>query len=177
MGEARQSHAGLEFDVLVIDGRSGSGKTSLADETLERIGASGREPQALRLEDLYPGWDGLTEGSLAVATALDRGSYRRYDWSVGRFVEEVLVERRPPLVIEGCGALTAANLAAAQRWAGPAGRVRARWLELPAAERRRRALDRDGAVFAPHWERWAAQEDAHYAVHEPWRLADPSPAA
>ena len=25
--------------------------------------------------------------------------------------------------------------------------------------RRRRALDRDGAVFSPHWERWAAQED------------------
>ena len=34
------------------------------------------------------------------------------------------------------------------------------WLQLPEAQRRRRALARDGEIYRPHWERWAAQEDA-----------------
>jgi anthranilate synthase component 1/para-aminobenzoate synthetase len=29
--------------------------------------------------------------------------------------------------------------------------------------RKKRALDRDGAAYAPHWDRWAAQEDAMLA--------------
>lgn len=61
------------FDVLLIDGRSGSGKTSLADSVLADLEAAGDRPQVLRVEDLYPGWDGLAEGSLAVANALDEG--------------------------------------------------------------------------------------------------------
>ena len=32
------------------------------------------------------------------------------------------------------------------------------WLEAPEGLRRERALSRDGQTFAPHWERWAAQE-------------------
>ena len=34
------------------------------------------------------------------------------------------------------------------------------WLEAPAPVRRGRALDRDGEVFAPHWQEWADQERA-----------------
>ena len=37
------------------------------------------------------------------------------------------------------------------------------WLEVPAPVRKKRALARDGATFAPHWDRWAAQEDAMLA--------------
>lgn len=160
------------FDVLLIDGRSGSGKTSLADSVFADLEAAGHRPQLLRVEDLYPGWDGLAEGSLAVANALDEGVYRRYDWIAGEFAELRTIAPRPPLVIEGCGAITRENIAAAARWAGPGGRVRAVWIECPAGERRARAIARDGEMYAPHWERWAAQEDAHYAEHEPWDLAD-----
>lgn len=177
------------FDVLLIDGRSGSGKTSLAARIVRELRGSGgaggpgswtgSEPQLLRVEDLYPGWDGLAEGSRALAGALDRGRYRRYDWYAEAFAEEHRIAPRPPLVIEGCGAITAPNLAAARRWAeqalpGPVagGTVRSLWLECPSELRRSRALARDGASYEPHWERWAAQEQAHYARHEPWRLAD-----
>jgi cytidylate kinase len=37
------------------------------------------------------------------------------------------------------------------------------WLEAPATVRKERALARDGDTYAPHWDRWAAQEDAVYA--------------
>lgn len=186
-----------ELDAIVIDGRSGSGKTSLADQLVRRLLGQGRDAQVLRVEDLYPGWDGLSTGSRAVATALDAGRYRRYDWIRGEFAEPVTISGTRPLIIEGCGAVTAENLAAVRRWvqryrsnadaaletpgagvahdgrsAGPPAAVWSVWLDLPPAQRRSRALARDGETFAPHWDRWAAQEDAHYAEHEPWTLVD-----
>lgn len=177
------------FDVLLIDGRSGSGKTSLAARIVRELrgaGAAGAdphdphhstaEPQLLRVEDLYPGWDGLAEGSAALAAVLDEGRYHRYDWYAGTFAEEHRIALRPPLVIEGCGAITARNLAAARRWAvraaGEGAVVRSLWLDCPDEVRRSRALARDGDSYAPHWDRWATQEDTLYAEHEPWRLAD-----
>ena len=197
--------------VVLLDGRSGSGKTSWAAELLARFRATGRSPQLLQVEDLYPGWDGLAAGSAAVARVLAEGEYRRYDWIAGAFAETRPIDHRRPLVIEGCGAITAENLRAAEDWAerraaadrpgdldaaardadprggdarrvegsgsgtpdeGGRGRVRALWLDCPDALRRERALARDGDTFAPHWERWAAQERAHFGRHEPWRLAD-----
>lgn len=156
------------MSVLFIDGRSGSGKTTLAANLAWELGA-----QTLHLEDLYPGWDGLAQGSAAVAGALDRGAYRRYDWVTGAFAELVALEPGP-LVIEGCGAITLANLAAAERWIARhhlSGRVESLWLELGEEERRERALARDGETFAPYWDRWAAQEEAHFSAHRPWELA------
>ncbi|GAB3624689.1 hypothetical protein GCM10027418_27740 [Mariniluteicoccus endophyticus] len=46
------------------------------------------------------------------------------------------------------------------------------WLELDAAERKRRALARDGDAFAPWWDHWAAQEAEHWRTHDPRALAD-----
>ncbi|PRI11551.1 hypothetical protein B4915_06735 [Leucobacter massiliensis] len=161
-----------EARVLLVDGRSGAGKTELAARLARRWGENGREPQTLHLDELYPGWDGLAAGSRAVAGVLGTGSYRRYDWFAGGFAERLAIDAGRPLIVEGCGALTVANLAAARRWAGPAGTVRALWLECPPELRRARALGRDGDSYAPHWDRWAAQEEAHYAEHRPWELAD-----
>ena len=38
--------------------------------------------------------------------------------------------------------------------------------------RRRRALDRDGETYAPHWERWAAQERVTFARERTRARAD-----
>ena len=176
------------LDAIVIDGRSGSGKTSLADLLIRRFAGVGRDAQVLRVEDLYPGWDGLAAGSAAVASALETGSYRRYDWTAGHFGETVRIDPALPLIVEGCGAVTSENLRALTDWvrrvdpalpdpapldrAPAAPRIWSVWLELPAEERRLRALERDGATFAPHWQRWADQEDTHYAAHTPWELVD-----
>lgn len=166
------------LDAMLIDGRSGAGKTDLAARIANRLREIGREPQLLRVEDLYPGWDGLAAGSRALAEALDSGAYRRYDWAAEAFADRVTVTTDRPLLVEGCGAVTARNLAAARRWAeraaGP-GRgaiVRSVWIECPVEVRRSRALSRDGETYAPHWERWAAQENRLFGEHHPWLLAD-----
>lgn len=167
-----------ELDVILIDGRSGSGKTSLTERLVTRQRLDGGRIQVLHVEDLYPGWDGLAAGSRSVATALDAGGYRRYDWHAETFGDWIALTTDRPLVVEGCGAVTAENLAAAQRWAdGVAGaaspaRVHAVWLDGSAELRRGRALARDGETFRPHWERWAAQEDRLFARTQPETLAD-----
>lgn len=159
--------------VVLIDGRSGSGKTTLAEQIAVRLGADDSVAQTLHLDLLYPGWDGLALGSLAVATALREGGYHPYDWHAGQFMAGwIALDPERPLVIEGCGALTEANLAAARAWASKLGaaEVRAIWLECDETLRRERALARDGEMFAPHWDEWAAQEAVHYALHKPWLL-------
>ncbi|MBL3698616.1 hypothetical protein [Leucobacter luti] len=168
---------------VVIDGRSGAGKTVLADRLASRLRGVGRDAQILRVEDLYPGWDGLTAGSRSVTDALGAGSYRRFDWNRGEFAERVELDPGKPLIVEGCGAVTAANLEAVRDWVSTHGARAAAtepgadsiwsvWLDLPREERRTRALARDGAAYAPHWDRWAAQEDAHYADHAPWEIVN-----
>lgn len=179
-----------DFDVLIIDGRSGSGKTALANRVAAELERSGISPQLLRVEDLYPGWDGLAEGSAELPRVFATGEYRRYDWLAERFGEPVALEPRLPLIVEGCGALTRASVAAAEAWAEEilrrrprsslmlegsrrrtAPRVRSLWLEEPETVRKPRALERDGDDYVLQWDRWAAQEDALYARTRPWEHA------
>ena len=146
--------------VVLIDGRSGAGKTTLAHELAPLLGA-----QLVSLDDLYPGWRGLAAGSAAVHETvlrdLDPG-WTRWDWASERPAEWHPVDPDLPIVVEGCGALSRANRALATLGI---------WVELPAAERRQRALERE-PDFASHWRDWAAQERAHIATEHPRRLAD-----
>lgn len=167
-------HSPTQPRIVLIDGRSGSGKTSLAALIAAELGAD-----QLHLEDLYPGWDGLEAGSRAVAEVLGSGEYRRYDWNSHRFAEKRHLDPARPLVIEGCGAVTSRNLRAVREFAGqvtPKGTALlwSVWLECAESVRKARALGRggDGAVFAPHWGRWAAQEAAHLGAERPLALVD-----
>ena len=149
--------------MIAVDGRSGAGKTSLAAE----LAAELRAP-VVTLEDLYGGWDGLERGiDLLVAAVLEPvadgrpARVPRYDWVTGRWGEPWLLEPPAVLIVEGVGA-------GARR----AGRYESAliWMELAAPARKQRALRRDGETFAPHWDMWAAQEDALLArEHTPDR--------
>ncbi len=151
--------------VFLVDGRSGAGKTTLARELATREGAT-----LVSLDDIYPGWDGLEAAEQHVLVHLLRpraagraAGYRRWNWTTASAGEWVTVDATLPLVIEGCGAI------------GPEARHladRALWVELDDAERRRRAIDRDGDSFAREWERWARQEEWHARLHRPRALAD-----
>ncbi|EJN52513.1 AAA domain protein [Actinomyces sp. ICM58] len=141
------ARAPLAVPVVTIDGYSGSGKSTLA-AALARLLPGW---QVLHLDDWYPGWDGLAQGAEVarrIAADLREGrasSYVTWDWETntsGLAVEVPLA----PTIIEGCGAWDAdADLSV--------------WIADPGeAERRRRALARDGATYAPHWQRWAMQD-------------------
>ena len=151
---------------VLVDGRSGSGKTTFAAELQSTWGAS----TVVHLDDVYPGWDGLRAASehvevelLAPRRAGRPGRWRRWDWSAGAPAEWHLVEADQPVVVEGCGALTVENRALADLGI---------WLDCAESIRKHRALTRDGATFAAHWDRWAEQECAHIARNSPRTLAD-----
>jgi adenylate kinase family enzyme len=150
--------------VVLIDGRAGSGKTTLASHVARSLGAD-----LVHLDDLYPGWDGLAEGAIAAETdVLSRGGYRRYDWASAELAEWVPVDRSRTLVIEGCGAITAGAVSAARTLGkGHSGAVVAVWVECPEPVRQARALGRDGEMFRPHFERWAIQEAEHFSRNRP----------
>lgn len=151
--------------VLAIDGPSGSGKTSLA----ARLASRRPDLPVLHMDDLYPGWDGLAQstGLLAeVLSALHGGrpaAYRRWDWERHTWAEAHPVPPTANLVVEGVGS---GGLAGApylsMLW----------WVEAPREVRMTRGIERDGEVFRPHWERWAAQEAALFAEERTRERAD-----
>ncbi|WP_323749769.1 ATP-binding protein [Curtobacterium sp. VKM Ac-1376] len=146
--------------VVLVDGRSGTGKTTLGRHVAERLGA-----QLVHLDDLYPGWDGLRAAADAVVRDVlgEPSGYRRWDWTTARPADWVPADPDAPIVIEGCGALSRAS--------APLASLRV-WLEADDAVRWDRAIGRDGEVFAREWERWAAQEQAFIAAERPVDLAD-----
>ncbi|WIB27348.1 ATP-binding protein [Curtobacterium sp. MCSS17_015] len=146
--------------VVLVDGRSGTGKTTLGNALAAALGA-----QVVHLDDLYPGWDGLRAAAEAVVTDVlgSPSGYRRWDWQADRPSGWRALDPDAALVVEGCGALS--------RAAAPLATVRV-WLEADDAVRWDRAIGRDGAAFAREWERWAAQEEAFIAAEQPVALAD-----
>lgn len=150
---------------VLIDGRAGAGKSTLARSLAAATGAA-----LVRLDDVYPGWDGLEAGAEAVRRTLlvprttgRAGTWRRWDWATGRPAEQHGVPGAGGLICEGCGVLTrrSARLAALGIW-----------VDLDGTLRKERALRRDGDLFAPHWDRWAAQEEAVIRAEAPASLAD-----
>lgn len=149
--------------ITIIDGRSGSGKTELAQRLAAETGA-----RVIHMDDLYAGWHGLATGSrllergiLAPLAAGETAVWRRWDWALGDWGRQDRVEPTHPLIIEGCGSLTIESSLHADR---------AIWLEAPEVVRRSRALERDGDDS--WWVLWREQEDAHIAANDPAALAD-----
>lgn len=154
--------------VVLIDGRSGAGKTTLARMLVDRWPIAGRV-QLIALDSIYPGWDGLKEG---VSRALDGilrphgrgylGSWQRWDWGAAAEAETHAVDPALGVIVEGSGILTPATAAIADV---------SIWVESGERGRKTRALRRDGDTYRPHWERWAAQEEEHIALDGPRALA------
>jgi len=151
--------------LLLVDGRSGAGKTQWAKNKQEEWGFS-----LLSLDDIYPGWDGLDAGHRRAfhhgIVPWSRGEVARlrmWDWVAMRPGELIEIDPGESLIIEGCGALSLlTSPLATKRY----------WVEADSSIRQQRALERDGEMFAPHWTRWSLQEDRFYRLHQSPRLAD-----
>ena len=141
--------------LIAVDGFSGAGKTTLATEVAAALTRRG-SVRLFHLEDIYPGWDGLESGMTyyreQILRPLAEGRVARWqpwDWEAGRHGGWRTTEPADVVVFEGVGAAhrEARALLTSTVWA-----------EGEESVRRRYALERDGSTYAPHWERWAAQE-------------------
>ncbi|TFC83903.1 ATP-binding protein [Cryobacterium cheniae] len=154
--------------VVLIDGPSGAGKSTLADALVAAWPRPVR-PTLVRLDDIYPGWQGLDAaiahltGGVLIPRKLGRpGTWQRYDWDRGEPAEWHLVDPARPLIVEGCGTLAAAH--------APLSDIRV-WLAADDVVRKQRALDRDGETFRSHWDQWEADWDAYRDREQPERQA------
>ena len=150
--------------VVLIDGRAGAGKTSLAAFLADEIQARYLVTvQLIHMDDLTEGWKGLASASAQVARIIKQGTWQRYDWISGTLVEHHQIKPGLPLIIEGCGAISKASADLADF------RI---WVECDDDLRRERAIARDGALFEPHWETWADQEQQIIKTQSPKAHAD-----
>ncbi|WP_218777934.1 hypothetical protein [Brevibacterium yomogidense] len=147
--------------LILVDGTSGAGKTTLAESLAQTDGA-----RLVHMDDLYAGWDGLAHATATlerILTERARGvspRWRRWDWHTSDWGAEDSTAWTSALVVEGCGSVTAVTARLADR---------VLWLDGPEPVRRARILARDGDDS--WWEDWRRQEAAHRIRHRPDLLA------
>ncbi|WP_426988642.1 chorismate-binding protein [Pseudarthrobacter sp. Y6] len=155
--------------IIAIDGRSGAGKTTLAIEVAAQL-RNHHKVALFHLEDIYPGWNGLTAGIeryvSTVLTPLSRAepaTWTSWDWDRHYDGDTRVTLPAEIVIIEGVGAAAAdaRPLLSAVIWA-----------DSPDDIRRKRALDRDGGTYEPFWDQWAEQEDAWLAADDVPHEAD-----
>lgn len=157
--EEKKAAGGRPLRVL-IDGVSGAGKTTLANRLGTDLGAL-----VLHSDDWVPGWRGFAEASQITEQLVTgrRDCYSRFDWHQMRPAEEVCPDRGRPWVVEGGGTVTPVSAAAGDVVV---------WVDADRQLAKKRALRRDGTMFAPWWDTWRQQENEHFEVHDPQALAD-----
>ncbi|ALV41754.1 anthranilate synthase [Pseudarthrobacter sulfonivorans] len=155
--------------IIAIDGRSGAGKTTLAIELAAQL-RNHHKVALFHLEDIYPGWNGLTAGIeryvSTVLTPLSRAepaTWTSWDWNRHYDGDTRVTLPAEIVIIEGVGAAAAdaRPLLNAVIWA-----------DSPDDIRRKRALDRDGGTYEPFWDQWAEQEEAWLAADDVPHEAD-----
>jgi len=151
------SDRGISMPIVLIDGRAGAGKSTLALDLQNEIFRSGESmPRVIHMDDLYDGWHGLFQGAeylqrvvLGPLLATGTSSWQEYNW------EQAMRDRwrefsgGTPLIVEGCGALNQYTSTVCQLSV---------WLDVPVEIRKQRWLERDGHIFDQYFDVWAAQE-------------------
>ena len=160
---------GKSMPIILIDGRSNSGKSTLAAEIQNIIFKDGESaPRVVHMDDLYLGWNGLQAGVdylqrfiLNPLSRRETAHWQEWDWSAGERKEWREFSGGTPLIIEGCGALN--------QQSAPLADLRV-WLEVAEDIRHKRWLEREGNN--EHWAEWAAQELQFYAREKSPERAD-----
>jgi uridine kinase len=150
--------------IILIDGKSGVGKTRLAVRLAGALDAT-----LVHLDDGYHGWGGLAAGRDAmietVVEPLTRGlpgRFRAWDWRrdiAGDFVD---VPPADVVVIEGCGVSTPTSRELSST---------VLWVECDETIRLERLSGRDRGEFNDYYPSWDVQVDAHIVQNNPIQTA------
>lgn len=156
--------------LVCIDGLAGAGKTTLAEAVRAETDARGVGCAVVHMDDLYPGWRGLAEGSQTVwrdvvvpLTQGRAGQFRRYDWHRAAFEDALTVPVSPVVVIEGCGSAPPPVAAAGALVV---------YVTAPEEVRLARGLARDGEAMRAEWVAFMADERALEERHRTRERAD-----
>ena len=146
--------------IILIDGKSGVGKTRLATIMAAATGAT-----LVHLDDVYPGWVGLAAGRDDIIESVlvplsqgQSGGYVSWDWVNDQPGQRVSVEPANVVIVEGCGISTAESRALADTVV---------WVDCPDPVRADRLHSRDGKRFDDYVAEWDAQVAAHIDDNHP----------
>lgn len=150
--------------IILIDGKSGVGKSTLAEHMAHALDAT-----VLHLDDVYPGWEGLEHGRDAVIRDVlvplshsRAGRVETWDWENDCAGPFLLITPHPIVIVEGCGIST-------QQSRGLAETVI--WVDCDETERRARLAGREGGRFEVELAEWDRHVDRHITENDPLRTA------
>jgi len=146
--------------IITIDGRAGSGKTTLAGDLHLHL-SGGWSVEIIHLDDLYNGWiealgPHLTNSLQQIVSSLEKGeavNLNIFNWSSGEFDSQRTFSPPDVLIIEGVGSGQSSirdDVAVAV------------WMEIGPELGLQRVLERDGDQISTHMLRWQLIEDEHF---------------
>ena len=158
---------GPHINVITIEGRAGSGKTTLATA----LSAQLHNCPVVHMDDLYDGWtqDLITDLPLVLQSQilepLRNGllvEHRLYDWDAEQFAQKALLPPHEFLILEGVGAGhpdIAAQVALSV------------WVETDVNVLLERLVARDGEGMRNHLVHWQQHEAQYFAACDPRSVA------
>lgn len=156
--------------LVLIDGRSGNGKSTLGDRICRLIGAGLIHTDDVAWHLHATDWaDALVGGVLEPWRRGDAVSFRPPGWVARDRPGSIELAPTRILVVEGVGAGRAELARQADVVI---------WVQSDQAEARRRGVVRDVALGRPpteaeaFWDEWASSEDPFLAADRPWTRAD-----
>ena len=165
-----------KLPIVLIDGRAASGKSQFAKDLAEAFFQVDRQAaRTIHMDDLYPGWNGLAEGSVYLLTniLLPLANSRSANWQVWnwrknhRGAEEPGNGRREfsggtLLIVEGCGSISRLSYEHSDFQV---------WIDADDEQRKERFSLRDQGKFDEFFGIWSAQEDEYYEKEKSKQLA------
>lgn len=150
--------------VLAIDGRAGSGKTTLGNDLFLALSAK-RSVTLIHMDEIYEDWQGALGKPLTTKLAnlledIAKGLTHQlpiYDWDEKTFNSYRDVPATEILILEGVGS--------AQRVVREFATATI-WLDVDSETGLRRVLERDGKVSEPFMRQWQIDEDDHHDREE-----------
>lgn len=160
---------GARRALMLVDGRSGSGKSTFAERAARLVGGTVVHTDDVAWHHDMLDWsDILIDGVITPWRRGDEVSFRPPGWVARGRVGAVEVPRSPVLVIEGVGAGRADLAVLADLVV---------WVQSDSAEARRRGLERDVELgrspeeAEEFWDSWMRDEEPFHAADRPWSRA------